>query len=147
MIPYLTLCLFCGLRRSEASAVTWGEVDFESGFVEVKAEKSKTRQRRIVTIPENARAWLRLGGDLPAININRRWPKILNAAGLQDWNKNAMRHSFCSYHLAFHGSAAKTALEAGHSETMLFQHYRELVKADQAREYWSTKPESKHLSA
>ena len=34
----------------------------------------------------------------------------------------------------------KTAREAWHSETMLFQHYRELVKVEQSREFWKINP-------
>ena len=57
------------------------------------------------------------------------------------WPHNATRHSFVSYHLSHFQSAAKTALEAGHSEAMLFGHYRELVTEQDAAEFWSLTPE------
>ena len=38
-------------------------------------------------------------------------------------------------------SAAKTALQAGHSEEMLFGHYREIVTAETAAEFWELTPE------
>lgn len=45
-----------------------------------------------------------------------------------------------SYHLAAFESAAKTALEAGHSEQMLFNHYRAVVTQETALEFWSIRP-------
>ena len=49
-----------------------------------------------------------------------------------------MRHSFASYHLAYHRDAARTALELGHkSTTLLFTNYRELVTKAAAIRYWA----------
>ena len=56
------------------------------------------------------------------------------------WPQNAPRHSFCSYHLAMHQNAGKTALEAGHSEQMLFAHYREIVTREDAAAFWGIRP-------
>lgn len=36
--------------------------------------------------------------------------------------------------------AATTAMEAGHSETMLFAHYRALVTPEAAAEFWAIRP-------
>jgi len=33
-----------------------------------------------------------------------------------------------------------TALEAGHTETILFKHYRELVSEEDAKEFWDILP-------
>jgi hypothetical protein len=37
-------------------------------------------------------------------------------------------------------SASQTALEAGHTEVVLFRHYREVVTPDQAAEFWAVLP-------
>lgn len=64
-----------------------------------------------------------------------------------DWPDNVTRHSFCSYHLAKFRDAAGTALEAGHTQEMLFRNYRELLTLDGALitpelagEFWGIKP-------
>ena len=49
--------------------------------------------------------------------------------------------SFVSYRLAETQDAGKTALESGHDQTILFAHYRELVKPQAAKLYWSIIPE------
>ena len=59
------------------------------------------------------------------------------AAKIKTWPVDVLRHSFASYRLAMHDNAAKTALEMGHTGTvMLFQHYRNLAKPEAAREWW-----------
>jgi hypothetical protein len=56
ILPVIVLTMFGGLRRSEAEQLDWAEVGEE--FVEVKAHKAKTRQRRLVPISPQLRAWL-----------------------------------------------------------------------------------------
>jgi len=39
---YLLLCLFTGLRRNEAAALTWDEIDFNERAIRLPAERAKT---------------------------------------------------------------------------------------------------------
>lgn len=55
------------------------------------------------------------------------------------WPHDVMRHSFCSYALPKYG-ATKTAEWAGHSEQILFQHYRERVKPEDVERFWNILP-------
>jgi len=109
------------------------------GFIEVTAAKSKTRRRRLVTIQPALASWLALGGVLPLGDVNTRLWKLTSALA-SPWPRNVTRHSFVSYHLAGFGSAGKTALEAGHTEQILFNHYREIVTAEQAAAFWAIRP-------
>jgi len=79
---------------------------------------------------------------LPVRQGNNRFCALARLAAAKGvpWPSNVTRHSFVSYHLAHFGSAAKTALEAGHSEAMLFAHYRELVTPEAAAEFWAIRP-------
>lgn len=104
------------------------------------ADIAKTRRRRIIPISKNLKAWLQLGGTLPLDRVDYELAKFRKLAGIQSWPRNVMRHSFCSYHLALHGSAAQTALAAGHTETMLFTHYRELATKAQAKAFFAIVP-------
>ena len=49
-LPLVAIRLFAGLRRSEVCALDWSEVDVGEKHLEVKGAKSKTRQRRLVTL-------------------------------------------------------------------------------------------------
>jgi integrase len=142
MLSYFTLAIFCGVRPQEIFRLTWDEVQIERGFVEIKAAKAKNRQRRLIEIQPNCAAWLKLskelGGKLPPINWQDRYVDVRVAAKI-DWNQGSMRHSFCSYALPVFG-ASKTAQWAGHSEDMLFRHYRELVTVEDANRFWAIVP-------
>ena len=138
MIPYLAIGLFAGVRPLEIQRLQ--QQDFTEQYIEITAAKAKTRKRRLVRLSNNLKGWLRLGGDLPPINKPKRLSSILQKAGLE-WKPDIMRHSYASYHLAFHQSADKTALEMGHRDTqMLFRHYRELVTKEEAQAYWTIEP-------
>jgi hypothetical protein len=70
-----------------------------------------------------------------------RFKEACRAAGIERWPRNALRHNFASYHLAWYRDASRTALELGHSESRtLFAHYSELVTREAAKEYWKILP-------
>ena len=56
------------------------------------------------------------------------------------WKKNALRHSFISYRVAETQNVAQVALEAGNSPQIIFQHYRELVRLKEAKEWFAIEP-------
>ena len=144
-IPYLAIGAFAGLRSAEIERLDWSEVDLTGKLIHIKAEKSKSAQRRLVVISKNLLAWLapysRKEGpvaDPERVRVAR--DKTCEAAKIV-WPANVLRHSFASYHLAHHQNAAATAAELGHtSPAMLYQHYRELVKPDAAAQWWNVSP-------
>ena len=146
VLPYIAIGLFAGLRRAEIERLDWSEIDFESGLIEVTAQKSKTAQRRFVTMQPNLREWLlpvrkHRGHVIIRENLRQPFYQARMAAGIKDWPDNALRHSFASYHLAHFKNAAATALELGHHDSRItFAHYRELVKPKEAERYWNIKP-------
>jgi integrase len=143
MAPYLALTLFAGVRPHEARRIHWRDVDLERGLLTVDAAASKVRQRRLVKLPEAARAWLALGGELPpGRNFRRRWMAARAAAGLREWPRDVLRHTAASYLVAELGARAAAEL-LGHSEGVLFRHYRELVTPEASRAFWSLRPGSR----
>src|SRR5262249_48568187 len=147
MLPFWTIGAFAGLRRAEIERLIWAEVDFEAGVIEVKASKSKTASRRLVTIQSNLCEWLApyrtCSGRVCPVNLQRKINDDRERAKLRsEWPQNALRHSFGSYHLAQFNDAAKLALEMGNSPATIFRHYRQLVKPKQAERYWKLAPMS-----
>jgi integrase len=53
---------------------------------------------------------------------------------------NGLRHSFCTFHLAKHGNENATALQAGHSPQMLFNHYRGLAQKKEGEAWFAVAP-------
>lgn len=138
---HLAIRYFAGLRTSEAHLLRENHLLLEQNLLEVPAKVAKTRARRLVTIEPNLRAWLDLGGELRPIG-HMTVRRVIKLSGVA-WPPNVTRHSFVSYHLAKSQSASRTALEAGHTEQMLFKHYRALVTPKAAAEYWSIVPPKK----
>ncbi len=148
MLPYVAIALFAGLRRAELERLEWSEIDFESGLIKVTAEKSKTARQRFVTMQPNLIAWLmpvrkHRGKVMPTENFRKSFDALREAAKIEEWPDNALRHSFASYHLAHFKNAAATALELGHHDSRVtFAHYRELVRPKEAERYWNIQPAS-----
>ena len=145
LLTPVALNLFCGIRPSEVARMTQANISFADREIELKGRQTKTRNRRFVDISDNCLEWLKLGGQMPISNLEHRWHTLLVKAkaklGFEKWPHDCLRHSFCSYYLAAHENAAKTALQAGHTESILFKHYRKLVKKEQAEKFWAIFPE------
>ena len=137
----IALRYFAGLRSSEANLLRESEIG--GTHIEVTAANAKTRRRRLVTIQPALRAWLDLGGSLAFGDKEQRMRKfcaaLATAEGIK-WPHNVTRHSFVSYHVAQFQNSGKSALEAGHSEQMLFAQYRELVTPSAAKDFWEIVP-------
>lgn len=149
ILPSIAIGLFAGLRMIEIRRLDWSEVDVARRIIEIKAAKAKTRQRRIVDMSENLAAWLSLdvhpSSGLVApkgVRWRKKFEPLLDEAKIRPWPRNALRHSFGSYHLALSKDPSKTAFQMGHGDTqMLFRHYRELVSPEAAAQYWALLPE------
>ena len=149
-VAYLALCFFGGLRpMNEAGRATWESVDFENNTLRVVPDVAKTRRARLVTMSANLRDWLQRyrlankGGQIaPAYgSLVKRLRAVKNAAGVTAWPEDVARHCFASAHLALHGDIQKTCLELGHtSPQMLFTHYRNLMSAKQAADFFAIRP-------
>lgn len=163
MLAAVTLALFCGIRTEELKKLDWKDVRIDEGFVTISSKIAKKRSIRNVTLSPTAMAWLSLckvkeGAVTRSEFFNdydHRFRKLLFAAKFTkkvkegdkervviDWKKNAMRHSFGSYHFALHGDSIKTSNELGHSQgdNVLFKHYRALSTKEQAESYFAIAP-------
>src|SRR5262245_12663719 len=147
ILPYIAIGLFAGLRRAEIERLDWSEIDFDSGHIEVTAEKSKSKfANRFITMQPNLREWLVLlrklkGSVTPLENFRQLFGGVRAAAGITEWPDNALRHSFAAYHLVHFKDAKALALEMGHTDSgMLFNHYRALVRPKEAERYWNIRP-------
>lgn len=134
---WMAIRYFAGLRGSEAESLVESEMDGE--HIEVKAAKAKTRQRRLVKIEPALTAWLAIGGELPLRQVNQKHWDLIRAMEFP-CPQNVTRHSFVSYHLAQFNDAARTALEAGHTQEMVFRNYRKVVTPAAAAEFWGIRP-------
>ena len=149
LIPYVAIGAFAGLRRAELERLEWEEVDFQAGVIEVTASKAKSARRRVVKIMPNLAQWLRPyaknRGDVTPSDYRELLDATRKAASIEVWPNNALRHSFASYHLARFKDAGALAHELGHTNaTLIYQHYRQVVRPAQAARYWKITPTPVH---
>ena len=136
------LALFAGIRPEEMDQVGWDAVDLVSGIVRIDAKVSKVRQRRLIHLRSGVAAWLARaqadGAVLPIQWLERRRivQRVRDAMGWKAWPQDVLRHTATSYWLAVEPDVARLALELGNSPAMIFRHYRELVRREDAERFW-----------
>ncbi len=141
VLAYVAIGLFAGLRAAELSLLDWDDIDLDQRTILVKAANSKTRRRRVVTVSDNLSVWLKKAPRtkiVPESCFREHFEAVREGAGLlQEWPRNALRHSFGSYHFAQHKNENLTASEMGNSPAMIYRHYRALVTPKDAKAFWS----------
>jgi len=163
-LPVIAIGLFTGARTSEIKQLDWSAVDFTGddeskyGYLRIDAEIAKSSRNRLIPISKNLAHLLtplaKESGKIWPVNGRKLLLAVWRAARfgepgsetedekkegieLKPWPRNAMRHSYASYHLAHHKNADALALNMGHTNTsIIFKHYRKMVKPDAASKYW-----------
>lgn len=147
MLPAVAIGLFAGLRTEELDQLDWRHVDLREKNIHVPPEIAKTREGRDVEIHKTLHAWLlpyaKSEGKLaPAKSYDWRLKTKATAAGITDWPKNALRHSFASYHFAAFKNAPLTSAMLGHhGSTRTFERrYKKRVTPSDATRFWMMRP-------
>jgi integrase len=155
--PFLAISAFAGIRSAEVSRLGWNHVNLKTGFIEVEADKAKTRARRLVPICPALKAWLKpLHGKSAAIAPQGfahegriAWGFREAIAAIKDKKgnqlvptiKNGWRSSFISYRLQeLDNKYAEVAEEAGNSENIIISNYRELTDKETAKKWFAVMP-------
>lgn len=160
LLPAVALMAFSGIRTNEVLRLRWCDVTAES--VVIGATAAKTASRRVVPLPDAARAWLAVAPRGHAERIcpcasdtllSRRLRLAVAAerAARGDarpvvWPKNGLRHAALTHRLALTGDAARVALDAGNSPAMVLRHYRELSTRAEAERWFAVTPPSQPVN-
>ena len=146
-LPLVAIGAFAGLRAAEAERIEWRDVDLTGGFIHVASDKAKTKARRLVPIQPNLAQWLasyaKRSGKLwkgTENDLQDARAACVKASGIA-WKQNGLRHSYASYRLSEIKNAPQVAMEMGNSADVVFKHYRELVKAADAKAWFAITPE------
>jgi integrase len=147
-IPWLALGMFAGLRRNEADAAQWEDIDWDQSVIKVRSTKVRSASSRYVHLADAAKEFLSLfkgeSGPIATGPYARRddLKKLSEATGI-DCVSNIYRHSFGSYYLAMHQDQAATMFQMGHQNAKTFMDwYRKPVPGIVAHAYWAIRSES-----
>jgi integrase len=139
LVPYLSLAFFAGVRPEEIIRLCWRDIDLSLGEIHIRAEQSKTRSARIVTIPENLKSWLlkyrQKDGAVFASSDStlKRWRAEIHKEASIPSIQDGARHTFATFHLALEG-VDETLHQLGHTDSkMLQRHYKGLAKNRKAQ--------------
>ncbi|MCL2103595.1 MAG: hypothetical protein FWH21_00850 [Kiritimatiellaeota bacterium] len=146
LIPYLALGMFAGIRPSELQRLTSDALRDE--YVMLQGSETKTYNHRTITIRPNLSRWLDAypfeGWVAYQRSASRQHKAVLSvrmAAGVANWPKDCMRHSFATYAYDLERNAASVASEMGHQGTgLFFRHYRALVSRGEGERFFSISP-------
>jgi integrase len=142
---FLVLQAFAGCRAAEVIRMRWRHIKEDT--VVLPPEITKTNRRRVSEMPPNLVAWLApIRGEADefvtypeSFHVYRRSLQLFRKAGIKR-EGNALRHTFVSCHLEKHCDPPKTAKSAGHSLTVLEQHYLKLVSKKDAEDWFNIFP-------
>ena len=146
LLPFLSIGLFARVRVEEMRRMDWSMIDLHHGFISLKSSVTKSGEPREIEIMPNLREWLqicesRLGSIVPVVGLRRRLDTLFRSLGFR--KRNALRHSFASYYLALTCSPERTQLALGQqTPSVLFRHYRQVVRPVAAKAYWELRPHS-----
>lgn len=147
MVPYFALGFFAGVRTAELAR--FGPECLPGDCIHIGAKQAKTGQQRFIAIAPNLAIWLEsfppAKGGIKLPNHRKRFEDVVVKVKKETpgfvWTRNAMRHSFASYHLAAFQNSTLTAHELGHqSPALLFNTYRTLAKSEDGKAYFDLRP-------
>ncbi len=129
--------------------VAFEDINFKEKGILITAENAKNNQRSYLDGHEpNLWKWLNYAKKNAPNGFNltkRQWDglraKVAEIAEIK-MPHNALRHSFCTYHVALHGDAGKTATLLTHkgNVSILYDHYKGNTNKQAAKQYFNLQP-------
>ena len=161
LIPFHSICIFAGLRPTEAELLTWENINIEAREITVLRDTTKVKETRIVKIENTLFHWLneyrgnKKGFILNPVNRRKRLTKFRIALGYKytdgttkefinpsgvGWVSDIMRHTFASYWLGKYKDRAHLAEQMGNSLAVIKKNYRKAVSNTETEEFWNILP-------
>ena len=146
LVPFVTLCLFAGIRpdlyQGEISKLEPRHVRLDTGVIMIEPDVSKVRMKRAVTIQPNLAAWLK------AYPLDRHpiMPRGFRRLRLEfrkrfTLSHDILRHTFISMFVAKFRSMGDAALQAGNSESIIRKHYLDIKNPAEAEAFFNIMPQ------
>lgn len=149
ILIWFAVCFFSGIRVDEIGRMTWECFRWSEKSISLDEQVvAKRGNPRHIAFSEAFKAWIsklpncrkRTGRLVDPTNWRNRLHEFYKAAGVEK-KRNALRHTFASYHYVHSGDADKTRKLLGQTtQEVLFAHYVKLVTKKDAAEFWALRP-------
>ncbi|TSA34495.1 MAG: site-specific integrase [Verrucomicrobiaceae bacterium] len=158
---YHAICLFGGLRPTEAKLLRWENINLSERQITVLGSTSKTKDTRNVKIENTLFQWLdgykgeRNGFIVKQRGFRTAVEKLRSSLGYRlkkhnskefwnpdgpKWIDDVARHSYASYWLAKYNDRGHLAEQMGNSIKMIKDHYKKIVKSSDVELFWNILP-------
>jgi integrase len=145
LLPMYAIGLFSGVRIEELGRMNWEMIDWDEGEIRLPANVTKTGMLRNIEIFPALKATLekdapKTGLIVSPVNLRLRREKLLSNAQIEN-KRNALRHSFASYHAAKHRNPGALQLLLGQeTPSVMFKHYINATRRVDADNYFNLRP-------
>lgn len=142
MRPLVYLALNTGMRRGEILSLQWSDIDFRTGLISLRAEKTKTRKSRHIPLNKISKSILeewkgnramdglvfpspRTGKEM--VSLANAWEKLISNAQINDFRVHDMRHDFASQLVMKGADILSVSKLLGHSSIQMTMRYAHLA--------------------
>ena len=145
LLPMMAICLFSGVRIAEVQRMNWEMIDWSEGEIRLPGSITKTRSPRNIEILDGLRAWIgsnapKQGEIVSRTKLRNRRYELLSVAGVVS-KRNALRHSFASYHAAKYRDPGKLQILLGQeTPSILFKHYIAATRRSDGTAFFDLRP-------
>jgi len=170
LVPYVALCMFGGLRPSEAARVGWDQVNLVDGELRLRPDQTKTGKGRTLEIQPALKVWLkaykgrdeiyRPSFDLELCEVRAsigyggsqedapdgKAQKKTGDSSLKPWVPDTLRHTAISHYFRLTGSYGRSAEQFGNSEAIIKKHYQSRVSSEETKKFYALRPKEREKS-
>lgn len=145
LLPMYAIALFSGVRVEELQLLTWEMIDLDEGEIRLPAEVTKTGLPRNIEIfdavEETLRSFGRQTGKIVSPkNLRIRRAKLFELADVPR-KRNALRHSFASYHAAKYRNPGDLQMLLGQeTPSIMFKHYIAATPKRRGEAFFNLRP-------
>ncbi len=144
-LAHVAIAMFAGVRSQEILRISWDRIDMDEDMIDMNIKATKKRRRRLIDIHPTLKLWLieakQRGARLPYPKIYQVWKLPISKAGIKNWSGSQLRKTCVSYHVGHFKNLSLATDQFGHSEAVLHEHYRGVVKRSEAAKFWGLTPE------
>ena len=140
----IEILLYTGMRRGELFLIEWRDVDLNEGFINLRAEITKTQSPRIIAMLSNvkeifeslyreagepqSREKVFYGSSSEDSKLTTTFRKVCDSLGFNDLVVHNLRHTFITRANEDKVGAFATKALVGHSKLQMTDHYTHLSK-------------------